>query len=203
MKIYFARHAESEANISNVISNRGWQHPLTENGKQQAEHLGERLKEAGISGIFASPIMRAIHTAQIVGEVIKAPVAAADALREFDCGAMEGRSDNEAWFEVGHAMRQWLEQGDLDYRISAGESYSEVLERFRLFITKVIAIGGEGSFLFVSHGGTLRLALPQVIKDLSPTLYQDHFFNYTDYAVTEVVEGSLVCVEWCGQRTTS
>lgn len=200
MKLYFARHGESESNILNVISNRGWQHSLTENGKLQAEQLGERLKEAGITGIFASPLMRAVHTAQIVGEVLKAPVAAADALREVDCGVMEGRSDEEAWFAVGHAMRQWLEEGDLDYRIKDGESYREVLARFEKFLQKVITTGVEGSLLFVSHGGTLRLVLPQLIKDLSPALYQDHFFNYTDYTVTEVVDGSLVCVEWCGQR---
>ena len=29
MKIYFARHGESEANLENVISNRDLIHPLT------------------------------------------------------------------------------------------------------------------------------------------------------------------------------
>ena len=50
------------------------------------------------------------------------PIAKADALLEFDAGVMEGRSDDEAWFELGHAMRMWLEVGDPNYRIIDGES---------------------------------------------------------------------------------
>ena len=32
MKLYFVRHGESEANVLGVISNRGFQHPLTDTG---------------------------------------------------------------------------------------------------------------------------------------------------------------------------
>ena len=43
MNLYFARHGESEANIQNVISNRGWPHQLTLNGRQkQAARLAEQ-----------------------------------------------------------------------------------------------------------------------------------------------------------------
>ena len=44
MKLYFARHAESEANIKHIISNRGLPHPLTERGRTQAEDLAKKLK---------------------------------------------------------------------------------------------------------------------------------------------------------------
>ena len=60
MNLYFARHGESEANIQNVISNRGLQHPLTLNGRKQAARLAEHLKDAGLAGIFCSPIQRAV-----------------------------------------------------------------------------------------------------------------------------------------------
>lgn len=200
MNLYFARHGESEANIQNVISNRGWQHPLTLNGRQQAALLAEHLKDAGLAGIFCSPIQRAVETAQIVGALLQVPVARADALREFDCGVMEGRSDDEAWFEIGHAIRMWFENDDLDYRIPEGESFREVRERFGVLVNKLIEVGGDHSYLLVSHGGTLRLTLPDLFQNLSRDLYQEHFFGFTDYARAEVLDGKLYCTEWCGRR---
>ena len=44
MRIYFARHGESEANILQEFSNRGRKHGLTEKGKRQAERLADNLK---------------------------------------------------------------------------------------------------------------------------------------------------------------
>ena len=39
MRIYFARHGESEANLLHVFSNRGVKHGLTARGRAQAETL--------------------------------------------------------------------------------------------------------------------------------------------------------------------
>jgi probable phosphoglycerate mutase len=200
MNIFFARHGESEANIKNIISNRGGQYPLTINGQKQAANLAIQLKDAGIAGIFCSPIQRAMETAQIVGALLKVPVARADALREFDCGVMEGRSDDEAWFEIGHAVRMWFEQNDLDYRIPEGESCTEVRVRFNTLVNKLIEVGGNNSYLLVSHGGTLRLTVPVLFHNLPKELYQDRFFGYTDFARAEVLDGKLYCREWCGRR---
>lgn len=200
MNLFFARHGESEANIQDVISNRGWQHPLTPNGRKQAANLAYKLKDAGLAGIFCSPIQRAVETAQIVGNLLKIPVARADGLREFDCGVMEGRSDDEAWFEIGHAVRVWVDDSNLDYRIPEGESCREVRERFNILVDKLLQVGGDNSYLLVSHGGTLRLTLPELLRELPKELYQERFFGFTDYARAEVMNGELVCREWCGQK---
>ncbi len=203
MNIYFARHGESEANLENVISNRDLIHPLTQTGREQAANLAEHLIDTGITGIFCSPIQRAVETAVIIGAILKVPVAKADALSEFDCGIMEGRSDDKAWFEVGRAVRTWLEKDDLDYKIEGGESCHEVQDRFFIFVNRLIQLGRDETFLLISHGGTLRLTIPFLFQNLPSTLYQDHFFGYTDYAVAEVVEGKLICREWCGQKMFS
>ncbi len=200
MNIFFARHAESEANVKYVISNRGMEHPLTERGRNQAEELAETLKNEAIVGIFCSPIERAVETARIVGNKLNIPVAKADALREFDAGVMEGRSDEEAWFEIGRAMRMWLENGDVDYRILEGESLKEVQHRFNEFISKLVALGGDESYLLISHGGTFRMTIPYIFHELPESLYKDRFFNYTEYAKVEVLNSKLICTEWCGQK---
>ena len=64
MKLYFARHGESEANTLRVISNRESRFGLTTTGKQQAAILADGLKDIPITAIFSSPILRARETAQ-------------------------------------------------------------------------------------------------------------------------------------------
>ncbi len=66
MRILFARHAESQANILQEISNRGLKHGLTHQGRQQAEALAVRLQEQGITHISCSPLLRAIETCVLV-----------------------------------------------------------------------------------------------------------------------------------------
>ncbi|MFO7662130.1 MAG: histidine phosphatase family protein, partial [Chloroflexota bacterium] len=66
MKLIFARHGESLANILHEISNRGLKHPLTSNGREQAAALAQALAFRSLDHIYTSPILRAIETAVIV-----------------------------------------------------------------------------------------------------------------------------------------
>lgn len=194
MKLYFARHAESDANILRVISDRNLEHHLTENGRMQAARLGQQLAGRQIAGIFCSPIIRARETAAIVSACIHAPVAAADGLREFDSGVLEGRSDEEAWQGLNHAISQWL-AGDLDYRIPEGESCTEVIDRFCSLVQQVIAVGGN-DFAFITHSGALRVALPTLIPDLPRDIFDQHMPGFAEYVTTEVDGNRLRCIEW-------
>ena len=96
MKLYFVRHGESEANTAHVISNHGWMHPLTETGQQQARDLAARLSPIGAKIIYTSPLRRAVETAEILALALKLPVQVDDALREYDCGDVEGKADAES-----------------------------------------------------------------------------------------------------------
>lgn len=97
MRLIFARHGESVANVEPIISNRDLPHPLTAKGRQQANALADRLAENSIVAIYSSPILRAQGTAQIIAQRLGLVVETSAALREFDCGVAEGRGDDEAW----------------------------------------------------------------------------------------------------------
>ncbi len=92
MQFYFLRHGESEANVLQVVSNRGMQHPLTGKGREQARALAGSLLPAGIQAIFTSPLLRAVQTAEILAERLGVAFQVTDALAEYDCGALEGTS---------------------------------------------------------------------------------------------------------------
>ena len=82
MRLYFARHGESEANTTGVFSNRPPGHALTAAGREQAQGLADRLRAEGIAQIYSSPLLRAQQTAEILAATVGAPVEVPDALRE-------------------------------------------------------------------------------------------------------------------------
>ncbi len=113
MRVYFVRHGESEANVLEVIANRGWRDGLTEKGRRQAYELATRLQEEVITEIYCSPLKRAVETANIVGTKLGLPVTVTDGLREFDCGELEGRGDPESWTAFRTLVQEWLDEGNL------------------------------------------------------------------------------------------
>lgn len=64
--LYLLRHGESKANADRIFAARKIDPPLTERGIKQAIMQAEALKEMEFSAIYASPLLRAQHTANII-----------------------------------------------------------------------------------------------------------------------------------------
>ncbi len=127
MKILFTRHGEREANIQGIISNRDLPHKLTPVGICQSLVLAESLLRWKITKGMTSPIQRSKETASIVAEKLNIPIIVSPALREFDCGSMEGRKDDDAWLAHQVVTRAWDEKQDFDCRIMPdGESFYDM-----------------------------------------------------------------------------
>jgi len=97
MKIHFARQGESQANLLHEISNRGLRHGLTPRGRAQAVALAQNLHPLSIGHIYSSPVLRALETSIILSTHLELDYEVVDALREYDCGLAEGRSDEKGW----------------------------------------------------------------------------------------------------------
>jgi probable phosphoglycerate mutase len=171
MRLYFVRHGESEANLLRVISNRGLVHGLSEKGRQQAVALGETLAQSGISAVFSSPLLRATQTAEILSAALRLDYVVTDALREYDCGVIEGKSDAQSWELHRRTREDWLLRGQWERRIDGGESFLDIRNRFEPFIEDLLATcPADASLLLVGHGGLYYCMLPQVLSAcLSPT----------------------------------
>ena len=161
MRLYFARHGQSEANVLQVISNRGLVHPLTELGGSRRRSWRVRWRPRRSRRSYSSPLLRAQQTAEIVAATLHLPVEIADALREPDCGIAEGRSDEAAWAEHRRAWTAWLDEQRYDYRIEGGESFNDLRARFVPFIDRLLAEHGKSSdqLLLISHGELLIMML--------------------------------------------
>ena len=202
MKLYFVRHGESEANLPHEISNRGWKHGLTEKGRRQSQELAQALAGAGIRKIYTSPLKRAVETAHILALALGTPVEVTDALREYDCGVIEGRSDEESWRQHRQLRQAWLEGHQRQQRIEGGESFLDIQARFLPLIERLLADPPPdgGSLALVGHGGTYFCMLPLVLHNLDFEFAGQQDFPNTAYVLAETTPSGLVCREWCGVR---
>ena len=205
MRIFFARHGESTANLLHVFSNRALDHPLTEKGRAQAADLARRLTDEGITRVCASPVPRAVETAHIIAAMLDVEVYYSEALREFDVGVFEGRCDANAWQEFSELLKRWLTLGLLDEKIPGGESYVDVQARFVPYIEALVAEFGhtKENILVISHGGLYLLMLPEVLGNLPRAYMNEHRLGYTEIVVAEYIEGQLIASEFAGEQLRS
>ena len=199
MRLYFVRHGESEANLARVFSNRGFRHPLTSKGIAQAQALAAKLASHEITQIYSSPLQRAVQTAEILGRACGAPIAIADALREWDVGIYEGTDDPRGW-ELHHQVQEdWFVHKQLEHKMPQGESFLEIQARFVPFIQQLVADAPpDEAVVLVGHGGLYHAMLPGLLKNVDYDLVARYPFANTAYALAETGRDGLTCREWCG-----
>lgn len=140
---WFLRHGETDYNAKG-LSQGGIDVPLNETGRAQARAAGPLLKDAGITTIFASPMLRTRETAEIVNETLQQPMIFEPDLREVVFGGMEGKP-LMPWYT------SWIEGR---YLPEGAESFAEVITRAQGAFARVLQ--HPGPILIVSHGGVAR-----------------------------------------------
>src|SRR5215467_7383911 len=92
--LLLARHGQS---VSNAVRRfQGCQDvPLSELGLRQAEALAAAVRPRAVAAVYASPLERARHTAEVAAKATGATVVVVDDLRELSLGDWEGRTVDE------------------------------------------------------------------------------------------------------------
>jgi probable phosphoglycerate mutase len=200
MEYLFIRHGESVVNLSRTISNGVRDDsPLTALGRNQAEALGDSLQNWHVTSVYSSPLARARETADIIVSKLGLQVAVVDALREPYCGMIEGRSDEQAWKIHAAAWQAWR-AGNYDHRISGGESFNDIRDRFIPFIEQMIEKhqGQPGSIIVVSHGSLLMNMLPIILSNLDTHFADAHPLSNCSMVRAIATHAGLTCLEWHG-----
>src|SRR5258708_98929 len=152
---YFVRHAESEKNVLNVISNsiEKDRFGLSKEGLSQAENLARQIKELGIDLIFTSDFLRTRHTAEILAKKIGLEIKTDERLREYNVGEFEGKSEKEWQNEFANKHDLWTEAP------KGGETWAEVQKRMVDFVNEVNQKYEGKKILVVGHGDPLLVLM--------------------------------------------
>jgi broad specificity phosphatase PhoE len=205
MKLYFVRHGESEANLLHEFSNRGFKHGLTQKGQQQATALAQSLKSASVTKVFSSPLMRAVQTSAILADELQVPYAITDALREYDCGILEGHSDAASWQAYWELSEAWIERQEWDKRLEQGESFRDIQQRFCPFVEQLVQAHRllDEHYVLVGHSGTYRCMLPLILSNIDFAFVIRHEISHSAAIVAEVMPSDLLCLAWGDAALTS
>ncbi len=150
------RHGESVWNAERRW--QGWADiPLNANGEAQAAHRGSVLAREGFRprALYASDLVRAARTAEIIGAHLDVPVLTDAGFRERNIGEWSGLTTDEIDERWPGMLEKWR-AGEVP-ALPGGETDEEILTRFDTAFVRALAHVGTGMLGIVTHGGVTRL----------------------------------------------
>lgn len=151
--LILVRHGETLHNTAGIA--QGWSDSaLSDRGRQQVERLAERIARMNPSALYASPLGRAITTAEAIARATALPIVTNDDLREMSYGGWEGRSFLDVRREDEAAYQRWI--NDEEAPCPDGESHAGVRRRVERALATITS--QSKSAVIVTHGTAIRIS---------------------------------------------
>lgn len=145
MKIYLVRHGQCE---SNVIGRYNFvNEDINETGIYQAESLKEKIKKINYDVIISSPLLRALHTAEIIN-INNKKIITDERLAERKHGSLEGKS-----IEVTDREEYWNYYTNTRY--GTEERIPDLCNRIKEFLDE-LKTQKYKNVLIVTHSGVSK-----------------------------------------------
>ena len=161
--VHLVRHGEVE-NPKGVIYGRLPGYNLSERGERQARQSAERLAQADLSAVWASPLERAQQTAQFIAEPHGIEIITDDRLLESDT-TLEGLGRDALHFF--RSPKQWWHFRN-PMKPSWGESFASIRERMLDVIREAVARAEGREVALVSHQTPVLVARLTLTRRRSP-----------------------------------
>ena len=157
------RHGETSANID-AVWHGSTDTALTGRGREQAARVAsflagaEEFREA--VALYSSPLERARHTAEAIGEALSMELRIEAGLSEYDLGSWEGKTYQELFekHRLWHHMKH-----DPDFSPHGGESPRQVSDRITGALLAIARRHPGERVIVVTHGGALSMGLAQLL----------------------------------------
>jgi broad specificity phosphatase PhoE len=161
MRLYLARHGETEWNVVHRLQGRS-DTMLTARGVEHGRALATLLRSVPLDAIYTSTLRRTVDTARPTAEAHGLASQARAALDEISYGVLEGRlaTDPEPQFRRLWAARK---ADPLHFAAPGGESYPALMDRVAPFVAELWTRHAAGTVLVVGHRATNRALLAQLL----------------------------------------
>lgn len=148
-RLILIRHGESLANAERRFTH-GPHEPLSRKGREEATERGRLIaKRFDPVALYASPFVRALETARLVGAAIGLEPVVVEALREQDFGTLRGRGYDAVREDPTWHTDRWR------YRPGGGETLEEVFHRVGPALDEIADRHLGQQVVVVSHGGVM------------------------------------------------
>jgi|JFJP01.1.fsa_nt_gi probable phosphoglycerate mutase len=170
-RVVIVRHGESNFNILSKIQGRGnydrpeLQSVLTDKGRQQAKLAGKALANLGIDVAYASPLVRAQHTAQIILSANFQPptLNTTEGLLEIDLTEWESMIAKDVKEQFPEKYHLWQNEPE---KFQLGDRYPirELFEQAKDFWQEILPKHEDKTILLVAHSGINRALICAAIN---------------------------------------
>jgi len=191
VRLYVVRHGESRGNLAGTLQGSRVDEPLSPRGVKQAEALSARLAPEPIDAVFASPMVRARQTAEILNAPHRAPVAIDPDLVELDWGVWCGQLLTEGLERDVASLRARWRAGELEVSPGGGESPVAAGRRAARFLERLRGTRKD-HVLVVAHGRFNRILMATLLG--RPLSRMDEIRQRN---------GSLSTFDWNGDGTVT
>jgi len=145
------RHGTTDWNRQGLFQGRT-DIPLNDDGIVQAHAAAVRLRNVPFDRVVASPLIRALKTAEIISSAKDKPLGVDDGIIECDFGSLEGKSIREAMAQ--HGITAW--QDLVSILPADGEAWAAVSARALGCVNKWIDGHPQTEILFVCHDAVMQ-----------------------------------------------
>jgi len=160
MLLYLVRHGQSLYNAERRIQGQ-YDVRLSPFGLRQGAALATAFRSLAIDAVYASPLARALETAELIADGLHLPIQIDDRLKEINAGVFQGVLWSEIEQHSPELAVRWREQ-NADFVIPGGESRRALAERGRAAFDAIYAAGHRAAIV-VAHGGVLAGVLKSLL----------------------------------------
>jgi len=159
-RLYLIRHAQSEGNTGEDLTTGD--PDLTDVGRTQAERLGQRMKDARLDALYASPLRRTQATARAIADTTGLEVVSKEDLREVTLGPPDLDIRELPIAERQKIEREVLADGTWD-AFPGSEGSSAARERIQGVLDKIIAAHPGQRVAAVVHAAFIQTYVSMVL----------------------------------------
>ena len=180
--LYLIRHGLIQSNVEDVYAGRNHE-ALTEAGARHAELVGGELRGWGIRVVYASPLLRAVQTAELINRHLGARMVIDSELTEMELGPWTGLSKSEVAMRFGAAYKTWCRR-PADFRMDGMEGLSQILGRIQFAIERFLSMAPEQSAAMVTHAALIKCAFLYINRLPLNAYHQTHVPNLSVFRIT-------------------
>jgi broad specificity phosphatase PhoE len=161
-RFILVRHGQTEWNRGAERFRGHADLPLNETGLAQAQKVAGRLASEKITALYASPLQRALQTAQPLANALQLEIQKHDGLLDIDFGAFEGMTLDEARQAFPEVAEKWVAAPG-HVKFPKGDSFKVVRSRIEAMLDELAARHDGETVALFSHkvicGATLCVVL--------------------------------------------
>ncbi len=150
------RHGENDYLKKNRLPGHRPGIHLNERGRQQAAELARSLSQLPIKAIYASPLERAVETAEPLAQALGLGIQIRPPLTDVDPGLWTGRS-----WKALHRTKQWkvIQHTPSQFQFPGGETFLQAQERIVAALIAISAAHKREMVAVVFHADPIKLAV--------------------------------------------